>query len=158
MGTLGIPGYANPKWYYQLVENFRVYLQGKKSASPLMLFWRYCKDIQTSHFGYFGHAWLQTPKMIVSSCRRLWCFSVCQNKTSSFISFLRHYILKNSAIWLADRILANNSRTRIFPVCQILDWWWNINNNPSFHFRLIPRKNNDNIFQKIQKTLFCGHF
>ena len=29
LGTLGMPGYANPKWYYQLVENFRVYLQAK---------------------------------------------------------------------------------------------------------------------------------
>ena len=26
LGTLGIPGYAQPKWYYQLVENFHVYL------------------------------------------------------------------------------------------------------------------------------------
>ena len=29
LGTLGMPGYANPTWYYQLVENFRVYLQAK---------------------------------------------------------------------------------------------------------------------------------
>ena len=37
------------------------------------------------------------------------------------------------------------------------DWWWNINNNISFHFRLFPRKTNDKIFQKIQKNLFWGH-
>ena len=29
LGALGMPGYANPKWYYQLVENVRVYLQAK---------------------------------------------------------------------------------------------------------------------------------
>ena len=24
--------------------------------------------------------------------------------------------------------------------CQIWDWWWNFNNNISFHFKLFPRK------------------
>ena len=31
------------------------------------------------------------------------------------------------------------------------------NKNISFHFRLLPRKTNDKIFQAIQKTLFRGH-
>ena len=52
--------------------------------------------------------------MIVSTCRRLWCLSAYQKYTSSFTSFLRYYILKNTAIWLANSILAHNSRTRIF--------------------------------------------
>ena len=52
--------------------------------------------------------------MIVSTCRRLWCLSAHQKYTSSFTSFLRYYILKNTAIWLANSILAHNSRTRIF--------------------------------------------
>ena len=116
-----------------------------------MLFWRYCKDMQTSYFGYFGHAWLHTPKMIVSTCTRLWCLSVCKKQTSSFILFLRYYILKNPAIWLAVPIWG-------LEFCQIWDWWWNINNNISFHFRLFPRKTNDKIFHKIQKKLFWGHF
>ena len=29
LGTLGIPGCAHPKWYYQFVENFRIYLQAR---------------------------------------------------------------------------------------------------------------------------------
>ena len=29
LGTLGMPGYANSKWHYQLVENFCVHLQAK---------------------------------------------------------------------------------------------------------------------------------
>ena len=33
-GTLGLSDYAHPKWYYQLVENFCVYLQGKKQLYP----------------------------------------------------------------------------------------------------------------------------
>ena len=43
-------------------------------------------------------------------------------------------------------------------LCQIWDWWWKINNNISFHFRLFPRKTNEKNFQKIQKALFRGHF
>ena len=41
--------------------------------------------------------------------------------------------------------------------CQIWGWCWNINKNISFHFRLLPRKTNEWISQKIQKTLFLGH-
>ena len=53
-------------------------------------------------------------------------------------SFLRYYILKNSAIWLADSILTHNSRTRILP-----------------DMRLVVKSNN---IKKIKKTLFWGHF
>ena len=41
--------------------------------------------------------------------------------------------------------------------CQIWGWYWNINKNISFHFRVLPRKANNKIFWKIQKTLFWGH-
>ena len=86
--------------------------------------------------------------MIVSTYRRLWCLFTCQKYNSLFTSFLRYYILKNPAIWLGDNIL---DLTREQGHCQIWDWWWNINNNISFHFRLFPRKSNDKVFQKIQK-------
>ena len=114
LGTLGIPGYTNPKLILSTCRKLLCPFAGKKSTSPSMLFWRYWKDIQT-YFGYFGHAWLYTPKMIVPTCGRLRCASACQKWTSSFTSFLRYYILKNLAIWLADSILAHNSRTRILP-------------------------------------------
>ena len=78
-----------------------------------MLSWKYCKHMQT--LSYFEHACLHTPKMIVSTCRRLWCLSACQKQTLLFTSFLRYYILKNPAIWLADSMLVYNSRTRILP-------------------------------------------
>ena len=42
--------------------------------------------------------------------------------------------------------------------CQIWDWLCNINKNISFHFRLFQGKANDKIFQKIQRSLFWGHF
>ena len=39
---------------------------------------------------------------------------------------------------------------------QMWGSWWNINNNTSFQFRSFPE--NCNVFQKIQKILFWGHF
>ena len=52
----------------------------KKSCSSSIFFWRYWKHIQTSYFWHFGHAWLRTPKMTVSTCRILQyvCQTVCQ--------------------------------------------------------------------------------
>ena len=97
----------------------------------------------------YEYAWLQTPKMIVSICKRLRGLSACQNKNSSFTSSLRCYILNNHAIWLADSIWPI---TQDQGFCQIWDWWWNINNNISFHFILFPRKIND------KKKLYWGHF
>ena len=114
LDTLGMSGYAYPKWYYHLVEDFYVYLQAKKSTSFPMLLWRYWKVMQTC-FGYFGHACLHSPKMIVSTRRRLWCLSACKKYTSSFTSFLRYYSLKNPATLLPDSILAHNIRPRILP-------------------------------------------
>ena len=61
-----------------------------------------------------------TPKMIVLTCKRLQCLFACQKYTSSLTSFLRYYILKNLAIWLADSILAHNSRGRILPNMGLL--------------------------------------
>ena len=116
----------------------------KISTSSPMLYWRYCKDMQTSHFGYFGHAWLDTTKMIVLTCARLWSLSACKKQTLSFTSFLRHYILKNPAIWLEDRELE---------FCQIWDLWWNINNKIIFHFRLFPKKTNDKFFLKKKEPV-----
>ena len=36
-GTLGMPGYDQQKWYYQLVQNFDVYLQTKDQLDQLGL-------------------------------------------------------------------------------------------------------------------------
>ena len=60
LGAPGMPDYVHSKWWYQLEENFSIYLQ----------------------------------------------------VNSSFTRFLICYILKDPAIWLANRILAHNSRTR----------------------------------------------
>ena len=67
---------------------------------------------------------------------------------------MKHYILKNLAIWLAESILTHNLRTRILPDMGLVVKYYNIR----FHFRLFLGKTKDTIFQKIQKTLFWGPF
>ena len=65
-------------------------------------------------------------------------------------------ILQNPAIWLVDSILAHNSRSRILPH---MGWWWNINNNIRFHFRLFPRKLMPKFLKKPKKPILShsGH-
>ena len=98
LGTLGKPGSAHLKWYYHLAETFCISLQAKNQLHLLCFFWIYCKDTQTSYFGYFGHVWLRIPKLIKSTCRKLRCFPACW--------CFSYYILKNPAIWLANIISA----------------------------------------------------
>ena len=57
LGSLGKPVYVNPKWCYHLVEDLPIFLQAKNETLSTMFFWRYCKNMLTSYFGYFGHAW-----------------------------------------------------------------------------------------------------
>ena len=123
---------------------------GKKSTSSTILLCRYCKDMQT-YFGYFGHACSYSPKMIVSSCGRLRYLSAYKIWTASFTFFLRYYILKNLAIWLAGSILAI---TRDPKFCQIC--WSNINHNISSRFRLFTRKTNITKFFKKYKNPYFG--
>ena len=80
---------------------------------------------------------------------------ICMPEVKLIIHFfLKILILKNLATLLAGSIWAHNWNLKF---CQIWGWCWNINKNISFHFRLLPRKINDKIFQKIQKKLFWGH-
>ena len=78
-----------------LWKNFVLICRKKINLIP-HVFWSYCKDMKTFYFGYFGHSWLRSPKIIISTCRRLQPLSECQ--TSLFASFLRYYIFKNPAI------------------------------------------------------------
>ena len=116
LGTLVMPDYTNPEWYYQFVENFCSFAGKKKQLHPLL-----------------PSPFLEILQRYANLCWVLWSWLVAhtQNdiislqKTSMFICmpkinfsihfFLEIYILKNPAIWLADSILAHNSRTRILP-------------------------------------------
>ena len=106
MGTLVMPGYTHPKWWYHLVEIFDVYLHAKNT--------------------------------------------------------LHHSFL--SGDFTFGRILQFDWPTAFLPItgelkfCQIWDWWWNINNNISFHFGLFPGKTMWQNFLKNPKNPILGPF
>ena len=70
--------YAHQMWYYQLEDNFWVHPRAKNQPHSLRFSGGIAKDMYTSHSGYFGHAWPSTPKMIASTCRKLWYLPKCQ--------------------------------------------------------------------------------
>ena len=76
LGTLGMFGQAHPKWYYQFIENFRVYLQAKNQLH-LHIFSgdivKICKLILDT-LGMLGNT---HSKMIVPTWRRLQYLSTC---------------------------------------------------------------------------------
>ena len=70
---------------------------------------------------------------------------ICMPKSKFIIQFfLEIFHCKESCNLI--RLTAFWAITREPELCQIWDWWWNINNNIIFHFRLILRKTNDKIF------------
>ena len=58
------------------LEKVFVYLQAKNELYPQCFSGGIAGH--ANYFGYFGHAWLQTPKMIASACRRFQCLFACQ--------------------------------------------------------------------------------
>ena len=96
LGTLGMPGYQTQSDNINLKKAF-MFICRQKINFTQILFWRYCKDMQTSCFEDFGYAWLHTPKVIVSTCRTRQSLSACQKINFIIPSFLRYYILKNPA-------------------------------------------------------------
>ena len=115
LGTLGVPGYVHPKWYYQLVENFNVYLQARKQLRRLCFsenIVKICKLLILDNLGKPGYTHPIT-------CRKLRCFSGWQKKLHQLLSF-EISILKYPTIGLTNNILAHNLRTRILPVMGLV--------------------------------------
>ena len=71
------------------------------------------------------------------------------------IHFIIHFFLEILHFKESCNLIGWQHRELEF--CQIWDWWWNINNNISFHFRLFPRKTKDNFKKKkFQKETILG--
>ena len=138
LGTLGMPGYVIPKWYYQLVENFRLICRQKINFTPpppnafLGILQRYANVF-----------WVLWACLIAHTQND----SISLLKTLMFTKNTPHHSLLSWDITFY-RIPQFNWLTAFWPIirepefCQIWDWWWNINNNISFHW-----KTNDEIFQ-----------
>ena len=71
-----------------------------------------------TYFGYFGHAWLQSPKVIV--------FNVSLHAKNIFHNSLLSYNITFQRILKFDRLAAFWAITWDPKLCQIC--WWNINN------------------------------
>ena len=129
---------------------------------------------QTKQSNY-GQAWSDKPKMIITLWRNLRYWSSGKKITSSFtfsLTYCKLAILGTLGMLFthtqSDTINLYKFSSSCLSVCFMLtqepefcqtwNWWGNINNNLSFHFRLFPEKTNDKIFQKIQKTLFWSYF
>ena len=67
---IGLVTYA-PKMIKSIWRNLWCFSAGRESTSSFTFSWRYCKDIADFYFGYFGHAWLCTFKVILPTCENL---------------------------------------------------------------------------------------
>ena len=79
LGILGMPGYATPRWYFQPVENFHVYLQTKNqlhSSSSSGDIAKICKFLILRTLGMPHYAHLKWIDQLVE--RKLRCSSACQ--------------------------------------------------------------------------------
>ena len=114
-----------PKMIASACRKFSYLSAGKRTTSSSTFFWKYSKDVQTSYFGYSGHA---HPRWQYQLVKNLMFLSMPK------INFIIHFFL-----W---RI------TGELKFCQICDWWWNININTSFHFKIFPGKLVTRFFNK----------
>ena len=71
-------------------RNLYVYLQTTNQLHLSRIPSDIAKILQNCYFRYFGHAWLCTPKVIHSTCRKLLRLSAGE-KSTSFPSFFRRY-------------------------------------------------------------------
>ena len=81
MGNLSMAGYTDLKCWYQIEKTFGL-LSACRKSTPCFP-WDIAKILQTCYFGYFGHAWLCPPNMILSTCRERLCLSAAKKPTSS---------------------------------------------------------------------------
>ena len=75
-----------PNW-----RNLWRYLQAKNQLHPSCLPWDIAKILSACCFGYFGYAWLCTPKVALSTYRNPLCLSADRKSTSSPIIFWRYW-------------------------------------------------------------------
>ena len=85
LGNLGMPGHTHLNNSINLKKPLTFIFRPKINfitPSFLEILQRYANF----YFGYFQHAWLNTPNMIVSTCRRLQCL-ICMPKMNFIILF-----------------------------------------------------------------------
>ena len=69
-----------------------------------MLFWRYCRDMKI-YFRYFGYVWLRTPKMVVSTCRKLQCLGLVMKYQKTISFHFRLFLRKTNEVFQNQKTL-----------------------------------------------------
>ena len=92
LGNIGVPGHT-PKTIVSIWRKPHCLNVGKNSTSSFRFSLRCWKDLilQTCNFGYFGHTWLCTLKMIMSTYRKLPCLFRGRKSTSSPTFFCKYW-------------------------------------------------------------------
>ena len=111
LNTLGMTGHTLQDWYHQLVNKV-CWSLCKKPGHSNLLSWDITKILQTCYFGYLRHTCLPKPRKTKSPCWKLCCLFTYKKLTWFVTSFLRYCTLRNSSIWLANRILSSLSNLR----------------------------------------------
>ena len=57
-----------------------IFIYIKNQFHPWIISWDNAKILQTFHFESFEHDWPCPPKLMVSTCRKIWCLSAWQKK------------------------------------------------------------------------------
>ena len=82
--------HLHQKSRYQFARNFDAYLHAKNQLHPSQFHRDIAKILETCYFQYFGHVWLCALKVILSTCRKLSCFSAGK-KMNFFTTFFWRY-------------------------------------------------------------------
>ena len=111
---LGLPGHTHLKWQYEFEETFYVYLQGNNQLHPSRFPWDIAKMLQTCYCGYFGYAWLHTPKKILPTNEKVFCLSAGKKSTSSpmFLKEILH--IYGYLFWILWACLATHTQNDSF--------------------------------------------
>ena len=75
----------------------------------------------------------------------LFCFAHYDNFSKSYLSILQGKL---------NFLVLHNFTTQEPQLFQIWDWWWNINKNSSFRFRLFPKKLTTKFFKNKKIYIF----
>ena len=102
---------------YHLVGSFDVWGVEINLKGPSMFISRqkinfilciFLKILQTFYFGYCGHTWLHTNKVMLSYCTKLLCLSAGKKTTSSSIFFLEILHRYANLFWVLWGCLATH--------------------------------------------------
>ena len=112
------------------------YLFTKKIQLIVHVFLEILQMILQTYFEYFEHAWLRTPEVVLSTCRKPSCLSASKKSTSFstfFLEILQRYA--NFLFWVLWICLLRTSIFTCMPkINLIIHFFFESNLNSQQHF------------------------